>query len=128
MAFQRKTITCQPSNITQKKIKFSTLLQQKVNKLNDLAWLRKHIKDIDLEIKFRKLKKEVDVDIREEKIKFYHSIITKSSNKQKATSNLVNSVKGTHKNTAIRELVYENITITHSADIANALVARIYYN
>nr|CAI5818365.1 unnamed protein product [Callosobruchus analis] len=71
-------------------------------------------------LKFRKLKKEVDVDIREEKIKLYHSIITKSSNKQKATWNLVNSVKGTHKNTAIRELVYENITITHSADIANA--------
>nr|CAI5856891.1 unnamed protein product [Callosobruchus analis] len=71
-------------------------------------------------LKFRKLKKKVDVDIREEKIKLYHSIITKSSNKQKATWNLVNSVKGTHKNTAIRELVYENITITHSADIANA--------
>ncbi|CAH2012505.1 unnamed protein product [Acanthoscelides obtectus] len=66
-----------------------------------------------------KERKEVDKTIRDERISYYHSIISKSSNKQKTTWNIVNSIKGKQKNAVITELVCDNVTITNPTDIAN---------
>ncbi|CAH2012504.1 unnamed protein product [Acanthoscelides obtectus] len=92
---------------------------KKIDQLNNLAWLRKEIQATNLETKFKSLRKEVDKTIRDERISYYHSIISKSSNKQKTTWNIVNSIKGKQKNAVITELVCDNVTITNPTDIAN---------
>lgn len=103
------------------KIKFSIELQNKLDQLKKLNWLKNVIGDLNVRDRYRTMKKEINKVIKLEKDRYFNNLIQKSNNKTKKTWEVINYLNGKNRsNPTIESILLNNSILDNDGDIANA--------